>query len=218
MRPPLLALAEGGLAGAMAHQDELEAYVAKLATVDPDTLSRDEALAFWINLYNAGGVQLAVEAFGSGAPSVLRVSGAFSRPFVVIAGESLSLAAIEHAKIRRFKDPRIHGALVCGSLSCPTLRPEPYVGLHVDDQLEDQMRLFLSMGGAVRRDDEAIELSRIFWYYGPDFVRPERMPSFWPVSKRRVLRAAERWLPVGMQDAERLVYQEYDWGLACAVR
>ena len=184
----------------MAQQDDLDDYISKLASVDPDTLTRDESLAYWINLYNAGGVQLAIEAFGSGVPSVLRVSGGFSRPFVTIAGETLSLAAIEHAKIRRFKDPRIHGALVCGSLSCPTLRFEPYSGGELDYQLEDQMRVFLSSGGAVTRQDGVIELSRIFWYYGPDFVRPGRMPSFWPVSKRRVLDAARRWLPAGTRN------------------
>jgi hypothetical protein len=57
--------------------------------------------------------------------SVLRMPGAFSAPFVTVAGERLSLDAIEHAKIRRFADPRIHAALVCGSVSCPTLRPPP---------------------------------------------------------------------------------------------
>ena len=39
---------------------------------------------------------------------------------------------IEHGKVRRFGDPRIHSALVCGSVSCPTLRFEPYEGDRLD--------------------------------------------------------------------------------------
>ena len=52
--------------------------------------------------------------------------GAFDAPWAMVGGESLSLNDIEHGKIRRFRDPRIHAALVCGSVSCPTLRYEPF--------------------------------------------------------------------------------------------
>lgn len=215
--PVLAALAEGGLAAVADRGSDIVDYLAKMSSVDPDTLSRDEALAYWLNLYNAGAVMLAIEAFGSGSTSVLRVPGGFSRPLVEVAGEELSLDSIEHAKIRRFGDPRIHGALVCGSLSCPTLRAQPYTGFDLDGQLDDQMRMFLAGGGAIADGDKGVSLSRVLRWFGSDFARPHRMPTFLPVSKRRTLEAVRQWLPDELSDSERVEFQSYDWGLGCAI-
>ena len=169
--PLLAALQEGGLPAAVEREQVVDEYISQLSLVSPNALSPNEALAFWLNLYNAGAVKLAIEAFHAGESSVLRIPGGFSRPVVKIASEDLSLDAIEHAKLRRLGDPRIHGALVCGSLSCPTLRAEPYEGGRVESQLDDQMRRFLSEGAA-RAQDGMVMLSRVFLWYGADFVSP----------------------------------------------
>lgn len=188
-RSTLTTLEADGLPEVAERESELKTYLASLSTADPDTLTRDEALAYWINVYNAGAISLAVDAFHEGNTSVLRVPGGFSRPVVRVADEVLSLDAIEHGKLRRFRDPRIHGALVCGSLSCPTLRAKPYDGHDLNFQLDDQMRSFLLGGGAVAAADGSIELSRVLKWFGADFVRPRRMPTFGPASKNSILNA-----------------------------
>ena len=214
-------LAESGVRGLESQRPRLADYAAYLATIDPDDLSRDEALAFWLNLYNAGALDLAARAAAQHDTSVLRVPGGFSKPWVTVADERLSLDDIEHGKVRRFGDPRIHGALVCGSASCPTLRYEPYRGATVVEQLDDQMRAFLVGGGA--RYDEAsqrLELSRIFKWYGADFVRPHSMPSWVPASKRAVATAIKEWLDPDLGDlVDRagIGFQSYDWTLACNI-
>jgi hypothetical protein len=217
LSPVLEALDGGGLTAAADRGPDLTNYLAKMSSVDPDTLSRDEALAYWLNLYNAGAVVLAIEALGSGSRSVLRIPGGFSRPLVEVAGEELSLDSIEHAKLRRFGDPRIHGALVCGSLSCPTLRGQPYVGVDLEGQLDDQMRMFLAGGGATGGRDNSVSLSRVLRWFGSDFVRPHRMPTFLPASKHRTLEAVRQWLPEALSNCETVVFQDYDWGLGCAI-
>lgn len=216
--PILQMLESGGLPAVAGMAKDVDDYCQKLSTVDPDTLTNDDSLAYWINLYNAGAVGLAIEAFGEGHSSVLRIPGGFSRPLVPVAGEVLSLDAIEHGKIRRFGDPRIHGALVCGSLSCPTLRATPYDGDRLDDDLDSQMRAFLAGGGASAGPGDVIELSRIFLWYGPDYVRPHRMPVFLPVGKKRVLEAIRPWLPEDIRFRTGAAFQDYEWGLACSVR
>ena len=114
------------------------------------------------------------------ADSALRVPGAFNVSWVTVGRESLTLTDIEHGKIRRFGDPRIHAALVCGSVSCPTLRHQPYQG-DIDEQLDDQMRSFLAIGGAVvDRDNGTLRLSRVLLWYGRDLVAPRRMPTLLP--------------------------------------
>lgn len=217
LSPVLDALATDGLAGASEMSRELQGYLDSVSAADPDRLTRDEALSFWINVYNACAITLAVETFRLGEPSVLRVPRAFTRPDLTVAGERLSLNAIEHGKVRRFRDPRIHAALVCGSLSCPTLRPTAYAGHDLEDALETQMTTFMTRGGAVAGDDGDIVLSRLFSWYGADFVRPHRMPSLFPVSSRKTLEAIRPWLPEPLRDRREVRFQRYDWTLACTV-
>ncbi len=134
-----------------------------------------------------------------------------------IAGEALSLDDIEHGKVRRFGDPRIHAALVCGSVSCPTLRSEPYDGARLHDQLEDQMSRFLASGAAVP-DPPArkVTLSRVFLWYGADFTRPYRMPTLLAARLADPMVGA---LPgrLDRQNPSGVGFQPYDWALRCAV-
>lgn len=218
----LAQLRQGGTSSLPDIQGALAGYLARMSVVDPDALSRDAAKAFWLNLYNAGALRLAGDAFASGQDSVLRIPGGFQAPFIRIQGVELSLDDVEHAKVRRFSDPRIHGALVCGSVSCPTLRAEPYGGAALDRELDDQMRRFLAKGGAVPdAPSHTVSLSRVFSWFGSDFVRPARMPTFVPSRSRRVLSAIRPWLDgeaSSLADrGARVEYQTYDWGLRCSV-
>jgi hypothetical protein len=218
----LAELEQHGTATLPESRETLLRYRDRLAGIDPRTLIRAEALAYWLNLYNAGALALAADAVAADAESVLRVPGAFNEVWANVNGERLTLNDIEHGKIRRFGDPRIHAALVCGSVSCPTLRLEPYGG-DVDGQLDDQMRSFLASGGAaVDRDAGTLRLSRVFLWYGRDFVVPHRMPTLLPSRRRSIANAVAPWLPP--RDADwvwtirpKIEFAEYDWGLACSI-
>ncbi len=218
----LTRLAESGPHGLRLAVADLDAYLAEMSSVDPDRLSRPAAQAYWINLYNGGALRLAAQADERGDESVLRIPGGFSAPFVRVGGEALSLDAIEHGKVRRFGDPRVHGALVCGSVSCPTLRATPYTAEGLDQELDDQMRVFLAEGGAVRVGHD-LALSRVFKWFGGDFTRPASMPTWVPASKRNVVRAIQPFLPDDLRAwvAETdppVTYQPYDWGLRCSIK
>jgi hypothetical protein len=76
-RPILDALAKNGAAALCYVRPDLDTYRGSLETIDPDTLGRDEALAFWLNLYNAAGLELAAEASAQGQETVLRIPGAY---------------------------------------------------------------------------------------------------------------------------------------------
>ena len=210
----------GSLPGAAS---ELEAYRDVLSSIDPDDLTRPEALAYWINLYNAGALHRAGQAYSHDYQSVLRVPGAFSAPWAAVEGETMSLNDIEHGKIRRFGDARIHGALVCGSVSCPTLRNEPFNGALLDKQLDDQMRKFLAGGGArLDRSNNTLYLTKVLQWYGGDFARPQRMPTLIPAGASSTSMAIIPWLdPLDaahvIVEQPRVVFAPYDWGLGCSV-
>lgn len=222
LAPVLAELADRGIAAVANIRVDLRRYLDQLGSIDPAGLTRDEALAFWLNLYNAAALDLAGRAAAEGAATVLGLPGAFDADRLAIAGEMLSLDAIEHGKVRRFGDPRIHGALVCGSVSCPTLRYEAYRGDVLGSQLDDQMRRFLAGGGLII-DGRTALLSRVFLWFGGDFTRPQRMPTWLPPIRRAALLEAlrpwmdgdtSRWVQNSRPAVE---FQPYDWGLRCAV-
>ena len=212
-----------GLAALAERRGELEAYLATLAALDPDGLGRDEALAYWLNLYNAGAQLLALDAFEQGLPTVLRIERGFERPFVVVAGEKMSLHDVENGKVRRFNDPRVHAALNCASSSCPSLPPEPFEGADLDERLEARMRAFVAGGGlVVDRQADRVSLSKVFEWFGSDVVRPERMPLLLPTSPRAVLAALSQWTDddtrAWLETTEpTITSQRYDWRLASQV-
>ena len=217
-------IARRGTAGLEEVEDDLEAYMEQQASLSPNELKPDEALAFWINLYNAGGLALSAAALRKGEDSVLGVPGGFQDKILSVDGETLSLDDIEHGKLRRFRDPRVHTALVCGSVSCPTLRPEPYTGRVLDKELEDQTRHFLSEGAILSdRSRGLVRLSRVFLWFGADFVRPHRMPGFLPARRKAILGALMPWLDADLtawieETEPEVEFQPYDWGLRCLVR
>jgi hypothetical protein len=224
LAPILTALAERGLEGVVPFRDVLTSYRNSLRTVDPDRLGRHDALAFWINLYNAEVLEAASEARDANLDSLVRLRDMFDRPRVEISGEYLSLDDIEHGKVRRFGDPRVHAVLTCGSVSCPTLLSRPLVGRGLDASLDEAMVNFLKEGGAtIDRDANVVALSRIFLWYGADFAYPESMPRWRPVSGRSVMRSLAMWMSpedaTWVREARpRPRFLRYDWGLSCRVR
>ena len=212
-----------GVASLVDNAGSLEAYRDTMQKVNPDDLEPAEALAYWINLYNAGALWTAGRAYNEDAGSVLRIPGAFSRPWATVARRALSLDDIEHGKIRRFGDPRIHGALVCGSASCPTLRPEPFTGAALNTQLDDQLRFFIARGGgSVSRTENTVSLSSVFKWYGRDFTKPHAMPSLAPANTAALRDTIAYWFP--RDDAgyiwanqPEVRFLPYDWGLGCSV-
>ena len=131
--------------------------------------------AFWINAYNALVIQAIIE--NPGISSVKEISwgnGVFSRKKFSVGGEKITLDKIENDILRKkYKDPRIHFALNCGSNSCPPLGRRIFTGEELDDQLDQKARDFINDPANVRIDHDlkTVHLSRIFKWYKKDFQR-----------------------------------------------
>lgn len=121
-------------------RDALASIVREFAALDPSVLSEPEAIAYWINLYNAVTVDLVLEHYP--VKSIKDIgSGLFGSPWkierVTVGGRALTLDAIEHEILRvQFSEPRIHFALNCASVGCPPLAPEAFTGARLDEQLD----------------------------------------------------------------------------------
>jgi hypothetical protein len=153
----------------------LRAYLVEMSEVRPSEIGRDDALAFWINVYNAVTLDLVLEHYP--LESIKDVGGFLSSPWkkklITIEGEELSLNGIENDVIRQqFQEPRIHFALNCASKSCPPLRAEAYSGERLDGQLEEQTALFVGNLAENTVDEKGrLQLSKIFDWYGEDFEK-----------------------------------------------
>lgn len=160
---------------------ELEDWLADQRPFDPEPDSSAQAMALWINLYNALVIRQVLARFplASIRPTIAAVPNwpaflaFFSRPVISLQGQPLSLNRIEHAILRpRFGDPRLHFALVCAAVGCPLLRPEAYRAERLEAQLEEDALRFLQHPHKLRFDpvNGRLFVSRIFQWYRHDFL------------------------------------------------
>jgi hypothetical protein len=168
--------------------DNLNEYLAVLSSIkqsDYDLWTGDEQLSFLINAYNGFTLQLITQnyaKFQNGkADSIKDLGSFFSSPwkqsFFTLLDKKRSLDDVEHNMIRIwFERPRIHAALVCAAVSCPPLLNQAFIADKLDQQLDEQMSLFLSddQRNTINPSDNRVYLSSIFKWYGEDFEKGQQ--------------------------------------------
>ncbi len=169
-----------------ANRAKLDAFTAAIGNLSPDAFdswSENEKVAFWINAYNALTLKAIIDnypiksAFVSSLRfpknSIRQIPGVWDELKFRVMGREMTLEEIEHARLRRnFNEPRIHVALVCAAMGCPSIRNEPYVAGRLDAQLDDQAERFLKDSDKFRIEREAgrVYVSPIFKWFGDDFA------------------------------------------------
>ena len=195
---------------------QLNAYLDQLAGVRENEFkswTRENQLAFLINLYNAATLRLIIDHYP--ISSIKKIGhvfkGPWDQPVVRLFGKTTTLDHVEHGILRKqYPDPRIHFALVCAARGCPPLREEPYIGERLDRQLTDQGKAFLrnSDKNSVDLKNQVIYLSPIFKWFEADFtqkapsVRAFVAPFFRPEDSRALQKGI--W---------KIKFTEYDWSL-----
>jgi hypothetical protein len=191
--------------------------------------TREQRLAFWINAYNAFTLRAIVDHYPIRGPwltlqprnSIRQISGVWTTIRWRAAGRELTLDDIEHQILRReLKDPRIHFAINCASVSCPPLPPEPYRAETLDAQLDEAARRYLASPEGMRIDGNTLRVSSILRWYGEDFV--ERFASIAPEGRDEKERAVRGVIiRFGPPEAAALAgkastpirFLSYDWSL-----
>ena len=151
--------------------DDLEGlrnYVDELSSLDPEGWPQFDGMAYWINMYNAITVLLILDHYP--VESIKKIGGAWKDDRVQVAGEELSLNAIENEILRPMtQDARIHFAINCASVGCPPLRSEAYLADGLEEQLEDSTHRSLQLETQLAVVGDTVLLSKIFGWYGEDF-------------------------------------------------
>lgn len=166
-------------AGMQADKSKLDSYMAATSKVNQSEFNRwnkDEQLAFLINVYNAGTVELVLTKYPN-LKSIKDIGGVFGSPwkqdFILILGKTRSLDDIEHNLIRgskRYNEPRIHFAVNCASIGCPALLNDAFTARKLDKQLEQVTSKFLADSSRNRLKGNTLEISPIFKWYKEDFT------------------------------------------------
>jgi hypothetical protein len=159
--------------GLKREENKLDRYLSVLEKVDPESLDRNERFAFYVNAYNAWTIKLILTAYPD-ISSIKDLGTLFTSPWEKkicrIDGKRLTLDQIEHDILRpRFKDPRVHFAVNCASKGCPPLRPEPYEGDKLEQQLEEMTAAFINDPSRNRLEGRILYVSKIFDWFGEDF-------------------------------------------------
>ncbi|OGW87484.1 MAG: hypothetical protein A3A81_03885 [Omnitrophica bacterium RIFCSPLOWO2_01_FULL_45_10b] len=200
----------------------LDAYqeMGKVTKAEYESWTKNQKIAFWLNAYNVGAILSVVQfyplkkglswkALAFPENSIQQIPDVWDRPVFVMLGEKTSLGGIEHEILRKqFKEPRIHFALVCASIGCPVLREEPYSAELLDQQLDDQVRQFLTTPEKFRYDKtkNILYLSPIFKWFRKDFEQTGGIVQF-----------IKKYVPESIVGAisgnSKIEWLSYDWSL-----
>jgi len=193
-------------------RETLKRYIKTLEITDPRCYSRDEQMAYWINLYNALTVDVILDAYP--VKSILKIGGSFFSPgpwnekYLNISGQKLSLNDIEHGILRPiWKDSRIHYAVNCASYSCPNLSARVFTGQNIDDQLAEAAKSYVNNPRGITVEGEDLLLSRIFDWYQTDFGTNEKELL------RELAKHAEPALAKRLAEHNGDIDYRYDWDL-----
>jgi hypothetical protein len=178
------------------NRQPLDRFVSLIGHTGPTTqpawfLSRDDQLAYYLNAYNALTLFNVINRWPIDSVITDKVS------FFV-----LTLYNLENGLVRpTFQDPRVHFALNCASTGCPHLPQQPFRGLALQAQLQQEAIKFVHQTRNVEVVGNAVVLSNIFDWYKEDFGDD-------PVTYIRSL-APDLNLPAG----DRYEVRSYDWSV-----
>ncbi len=218
---------------------KLKKLLDEFDNLDPnqyDAWPRQDKIAFWINAYNIQMLNIIVENYPIESSRILRlfwppnsirhIKGIWSDYKFIVMDEEFTLIQLERRFFRKeFDEPRVFFALCNASLSSPPLRSEPYSGRKLNQQLDDQVKRFLSSPRALEIDKNAkvVRLSAVLQptWFGSEFISKygiDRKFKDHPPAVRAVLNFITNYL--SQQDVRFLEtenytieYIKYDWTL-----
>jgi hypothetical protein len=190
----------------------LQQYLNLLVQNPPDgnLWTKEEQLAYWINLYNAFTIKLVIDHYplrsikdiGS-MIQVPFVNSPWDIRFIEIENKKYDLNNIEHDILRKnFDEPRIHFAINCASFSCPKLRPEAYTANRLEFQLHEQTETFINDSERNNISQGKAEISKIFDWFKSDFTKSGSLREF-----------LNKYAHDGLAQKTKISFMEYDWSL-----
>jgi hypothetical protein len=167
--------------GNAADMRALDAWIAEAASRRPSAMVREEAFAYWANLYNALTLKVVLDRYPVRSIRDIRSTGVPLDPkgwtgpwrtrLVTVEGRRMSLDDIEHETMRpTFRDPRVHYAVNCASIGCPNIWPRAWRAATLDRELDEAASAFVNHPrGVTVLPDGRLRISSIYSWFREDF-------------------------------------------------
>lgn len=206
-----------GLKANAADSARLSGYLKDLGAINPDTLSRDEAIAFYANLYNALTIDLIIQNYPLDSirkaktyngDKVNGLSGPWKKVKTVINGETLSLDDIEHKILRvKYPSPYVHYMVNCASVGCPNLLDmawdaETYVTLR-----KEAAAAYINSPRGVVVTPKGLRVSSIYKWFKEDFGGTKATVL------EHIREYADSDLAAAIDNGATIVDYDYDWSV-----
>ncbi|PQB03522.1 DUF547 domain-containing protein [Aureitalea marina] len=188
--------------GFVEDRDALKIYLDLLQKTPPgDHWSREDKLAYYINVYNAYTVELILQNYP--LKSIKEINAPWNQKIVRLGEDELSLNDVEHEILRKMDEPRIHFAINCASVSCPRLLNEAFTPNKLEAQLDQLTREFLN-SDKNQYEGKKARISQIFKWFTKDFQVD---------GKKNVIGFINPYLETPLDPKTKIAYLEYDWNL-----
>ncbi len=142
--------------------------------IDLASLSRNEQLAFWINLHNVAVIEQLALDYPVMSPSKVEPEG-FDDPldtakFITVAGVAMSPKDIRTKIVfPNWKDPRVIYGFFRGDIGGPSIAKNPFTGENVASLLADNAAEFVNALRGVDRSGNTMTVSQIYEEARPFF-------------------------------------------------
>lgn len=180
---------------------KLDGYLNSLAQNPPSgDWTKNEKLAYYINLYNAATVKLIIDHYP--IQSIKDIPNRWKKKWIKVGDKTTSLNDIEHEVLRKMNEPRIHFAINCASYSCPKLLNVPFTPQSMERLLSKTAVDFVNDTTRNRFENGTAQLSRIFKWYKGDFTEDSKLLEYINAYLEN---------PIGKN--AKVEYLDYDWSL-----
>jgi Protein of unknown function, DUF547 len=182
---------------------EMNSLYTAIGSMKLDGFDENFKKAFYINAYNLIVIQSILERFPVKSP--MDIEGFFDKRSHTVAGESMTLNALEKEKLLiPYKDARFHFVLVCAAKSCPPLPSEAFIPDQLERQLSARTKLSLDNDQWLKVSAKAkkVEVSKIFDWYKGDFIGQSTLLEW--INKYRSSKIPKDYS---------VSFYEYDWSL-----
>ncbi len=149
-------------------QEKIMLQLEKLKTVKVPEEGKHK-LAFWINAYNF----FTIVDVANNYPVTSMKKIGWKNSHHEVEGTLYSLDNIEHDVIRPLADPRIHFAINCASVGCPSLKAEIFDANQIDMQLDKATANALKNPLHLRMVNNKLNSTRLFKWFRKDFESGE---------------------------------------------
>ena len=180
----------------------LKAYLDELATNLPeDNWTREDKLAYWINVYNAYTVKLIIDNYP--IKSIKDIKDPWGKRFFKLGSKWYNLNDVEHQILRKMNEPRIHFAIVCASISCPKLENRAFYASNLEERLTSATKAFLNDASRNNISENSLKISKIFKWFTKDFKQ----------NNGSLATFINTYTDIEIAKNAKISYNDYNWNL-----